>query len=90
VKQPEADGTDPGGSREDEVPVTPAASQQGPQRQADHLEELLARSAAAVRRIAAGHEGDRGRAQYAARIGREAQALPEPARQTQAQHEAEM
>jgi hypothetical protein len=60
VKQPEADGTDPSGGREDEVPVTPAASQEGPQREADHLEELPARVAAAVRRIAADHEGDRG------------------------------
>jgi rubrerythrin len=90
VKQPEADDADPSGGREDETPVTPAASQEGPQRQADRLEELLARSAAAVRRIAAHHKGARGRAQYAARIGRETQALLEPARQTQAQPEAEM
>jgi len=83
VKQPEADGTDPGGVREDEAPVTAlVASQEGSQRRADRLEKLLARGASAVRRIAADHEGDKGRAQYAARIGREVQALPEPARQT--------
>jgi len=91
VKQSEADSTDPSGVREDEAPVTvPTASQEGSQRRADRLEELLARGASAVRRIAADHEGAKGRAQYSARIGREAQALPEPARQTQAQQEAEM
>jgi hypothetical protein len=91
VKQSEADSTDPSGVREDEAPVTvPTASQEGSQRRADRLEELLARGASAVRRIAADHEGDKDRAQYSARIGREAQALPEPARQTQAQQEAEM
>ncbi|HEX5298992.1 MAG TPA: hypothetical protein VFW50_18570 [Streptosporangiaceae bacterium] len=63
---------DPSVGREDGAPVTLAASQQGPQRQADRLEELLARGAAAVRRIAADYEDDKGRAQYAARIGREA------------------
>jgi hypothetical protein len=55
-----------------------------------HLEELLSQGAAAVWRIAADREGNKGRAQYTARIGRVAQALPEPVRQTQAQHEAEM
>jgi TrwC relaxase/AAA domain len=88
VKQPEAD--DVSGGREDEAPITPSVGQEGSQRQADRLEELLARGAAAVRRIAADHEGYKSSAQYAARIGREAQAQPEPARQTQAQHEAEM
>ena len=66
-----------------------AAAEVKPGKVAARLDGLLAQAADATERLAAENAGQEARAQYAARIEREAQAEPEPDLQAQAQDQAE-
>jgi hypothetical protein len=78
ANEPEADTT------------TVDAGVDGADRQAARLDELLTHAAAAAGRIAADRAGRETRAGYAARVGREAQVQPGPAREVQGQYDVEM
>jgi hypothetical protein len=67
-----------------------ADGQPGSDDEAARLDQLLGRAAEAAQRFAAENAGREARAGYAARLGREAYAEPEPAAQAQASYEAEI
>jgi len=67
-----------------------ANSQPGPDDQTARLDKLLAPTVAAAERFTAEKAGRQARAQYAARLEREAHAGPERALQTEASYEAEI
>jgi hypothetical protein len=65
-------------------------SQLGSDHQTPRLDELLTQTAEAAGRIAADNNERQARAEFTARLEREAQAQPEPTSQTQAQYDVEM
>ena len=67
-----------------------AVGQSGPDDQAARLDELLGRAAEAAQRFAAENAGREARAEYAARLEREAYAEPEHTVQAEASYEAEI
>ena len=67
-----------------------AKSRPGPDDQTARLDKLLAPTVAAAERFTAEKAGRQARAQYAARLEREAHAGPERALQTEASYEAEI
>ncbi|HEU5385882.1 MAG TPA: MobF family relaxase [Streptosporangiaceae bacterium] len=73
---------------EQELRATPAP-EVTPGNQAARLDQLLGQAADVTKRLAANNAEQKARAQYAARMEREAQAEPEPALQACAEEEAE-
>jgi hypothetical protein len=67
-----------------------AHGQSGPDDQTARLDELLAQATDAAGRFTKGKADREGRAQYAARLERQAHAEPERALQTEASYEAEI
>ena len=67
-----------------------AYGQSGPDDQTARLDELLAQATEAARRFTKDKADREGRAEYAARLEREAHAEPERTLQTQASYEAEI
>jgi hypothetical protein len=67
-----------------------AYGQLGPDNQTARLDELLAQSTEAAGRFSKDKADREGRAEYAARLERDAHAEPERTRQTQASYEAEI
>ena len=77
-------------TRPESVPQASPAVGPQPESQAARLDELLGQAADAAGRMTAYHADREARAEYAARIEREAQAEPEPTWQPQVADQAEI